>query len=506
MTMAFNLLDEPWLPVRFNDGQVREIGLLELFERASDITGLAETSPPNLVAIYRVLLAITNRALTTEHGPCKDADRARWYQQGLPLDAIKAYLTQWRDRFWVFHPTHPFMQVAALSEIAETKDKIKPWTQIGLDSASGNTPVVFDHAVDTEPSSIPVALSVRHLLGFLQFTPGGLVKTIRDSDKAGALANTAAVIPVGQNLNQTLCLCLHRAEPNLDDLPTWELAAPQLKDLIAEGRLASGLNDRYTRLSRAVLLLPEEGQTHVQTIRFAAGLALTDDPNATDSMASYRMGATNLVRVTFTEGRALWRDLPAMLPDASGKAALPAPILSWATNLYNALGQFDAILNLIVAGLASEKAKLLRWRVVTVSLPQRLAENEDSAQAMRQHIQHAEDVYSQIRKVVSELFTKMAPDSASKDTYARARASVESGPLAPTYYAALERALPALMTELASGDAQHAHEQWSTAIRDAAEQAWQASLRTAGQSAAALRAQALTYPKFKRILKEEVLA
>ncbi|MFN4266580.1 MAG: type I-E CRISPR-associated protein Cse1/CasA [Aquabacterium sp.] len=504
--MAFNLLDEPWVPVRFNDGLVREIGLLELFDRASDIIGLAETSPPNLVAIYRVLLAITNRALTTELGPWKDADRARWYQQGLPLDAIKAYLTQWRDRFWVFHPSHPFMQVAALNEIEETKDKTKPWTQIALDSASGNTPVVFDHAVDTVPIAIPVALALRQLLGYMQFTPGGLVKAIRDSDKAGALANTAAVIPVGHNLNQTLCLCLHGAAPATDDLPAWELAAPQIKDLMAEGHLASGLNDRYTRLSRAVLFLPEDGQTHVQTIRFAAGLALTDDPNATDSMASYRMGAANMVRVTFTEGRALWRDLPAMLPDASGKAALPAPVLSWATNLYNALGQFDATLHLIVVGIASEKAKLLRWRVVTVSLPQRLAENEGTAQALRQQIQHAEDVYSQVRKVVSELFAKMSPDSASKDTYARARATVESGPLAPSYYAALERALPALMTQLASGDEQHAHEQWSTAIRDAAEQAWQASVRTAGQSAAALRAQAMTYPKFKRILKQEVLA
>lgn len=506
MTMAFNLLDEPWVPVRFLDGQVREVGLLELFEQAQHIGAVAETSPPNLVAIYRVLLAITHRALTSVHGPWKDADRARWYQQGLPADVLKTYLAQWRDRFWAFHPTHPFMQVAALNEIEETKDKTKPWTQIALDCASGNTPVVFDHSVDTVPSAIPVALAVRHLLGFLQFTPGGLVKTIRGADKAGALANTAAVIPVGANLNQTLCLCLHGGVQRMDDLPAWEAAAPQMKDLMAEGQLAFGFSDRYTRLSRAVLLLAEDDPATVQAIRFAAGIALSDDPNATDPMACYRMGATNMVRVTFTEGRALWRDLSAMVPDASGKAALPAAVLSWATNLYSALGQFDVTLHLIVAGMASDQAKLLRWRVAALTLPQQLASDEGFAQSLRQHIQHAEEVYGQIRKVASELFAKMSPDSGSKDTYARARATVEVGPLAPLYYASLERALPALMTQLATGDEQLAREQWSAAIRDAAEQAWQATVRTAGLSTAALRAQAVTYPKFKSILKQEVLA
>lgn len=505
MTTAFNLLDEPWVPVRLLDGQVRELGLLGVFERAHEISALAETSPPNLVAIYRVLLAVTHRALSTGHGPWKDKDRAQWFQKGLPVDLIHAYLTTWRDRFWVFHPTHPFMQVAALSEMEDTKDKTKPWTQIALDSASGNTPVVFDHSVDTVPHPIPTALAVRHLLGFLQFTPGGLVKAIRGSDKAGALANTAAVMPQGGNLNQTLCLCLHAGLRQIDDLPAWESGAPQLKDLMAEGRLPSGPNDRYTRLSRAVLLLPEGDPAHVQDIRFGAGIALSEDPNATDPMACYRMGAVDMVRVTFTEGRALWRDLPAMVPDASGTAALPAAVVTWATNLFNALGLFDSPLQLVVAGLASDKAKLLRWRVAALSLPQQLASDEGAAQALRHHIQHAEAVYGQLRKVASELFAKMSPDPGSKDTYARARATVDSGPLAPLYYAALERALPTLMRQLAEGEEQ-AHAHWQSAIRSAADQAWQAMLRTAGQSTAALRAQAITESKFRSILKQEVLA
>src|SRR5690606_26595266 len=98
-----------------------------------------------LVAQYRLLLAITHRALTTAFGSWRDKDRVRWYRDGLPLAEIKAYLQHWRERFWLFHPEFPFLQVAALATAEETRDKRKPWTQIALASANGNTPVVFDH-------------------------------------------------------------------------------------------------------------------------------------------------------------------------------------------------------------------------------------------------------------------------------------------------------------------------------------------------------------------------
>ena len=257
MEKAFNLLDEPWLPVRLANGRIKELGLLDVFRRSGEITALAETAPPSLVALYRLLLAITHRALSQAHPQgWKDKDRARWYQEGLPLQAVIDYLEHWRERFWLFHPEYPFMQVAALANATETKDKRKPWTQIALASANGNTPVMFDHACDAMPASIFPAVALRHLLGFLQFVPGGLVKVLRDSDKAGALANTAAVLPLEKTLAHTLLLCLHgwRLE---NDLPAWEKPVLTLTELCADPVLATGPNDRYTRQSRAILLLRE---------------------------------------------------------------------------------------------------------------------------------------------------------------------------------------------------------------------------------------------------------
>src|SRR5690606_22058210 len=114
--------------------------------------------------------------------------------------AMTTYLEKWRDRFWLFHPEHPFVQVADLATAAETGEKFKPWTQIDLASVSGNAPVVFNHSVDTAPGAISPLHAIRTLLGFLQCTPGGLVKVFRDADKAGPLANTAATLPLGESL------------------------------------------------------------------------------------------------------------------------------------------------------------------------------------------------------------------------------------------------------------------------------------------------------------------
>ncbi len=314
MTEHYNLLDTPWLPVRLANGEVREMGLLEVFREAGCISALAETEPPSVIAQYRLLLAITHRALLLEYGAWKDSGRLRWFREGLPIDVVERYLERWRERFWLFHPQYPFMQVAALASAAETCDKQKPWAQISLASANGNTPVVFDHSYDLAPSAVSADRALCALLGFLQFTPGGLVKTVRDSDKAGALANTAAVVPLADSLAKTLCLALHPASGEAAfDLPAWEREALTIPQLAADPILASGPNDRYTRQSRAVLLLPEE-EGCVRWIRFAAGQALADDVQAPDPMASYRPGANNsMVRLSFGEGRVFWRDRPAEL-------------------------------------------------------------------------------------------------------------------------------------------------------------------------------------------------
>jgi CRISPR system Cascade subunit CasA len=501
---AFNLLDEPWLPVRLHDGRVCDLGLLELFERAGEISALAETAPPSLIAQYRLLLAITHRALSSAQGRWTDAERARWYRGGLPVDAIRDYLEHWRERFWLFHPQQPFMQVAALAEAEETRDKHKPWTQISLASANGNAPVVFDHSCDLIPTVIDPGSALCTLLGFLQFIPGGLVKSLRDSDKAGPLSNTAAVMPTGSSLAQPLCLALHPpTQAGHEDLPCWEQDPPSVVALRGDPKMATGANDRYSRQTRAVLLLPEE-QGQVQWIRFAAGIALGDDIQAPDPMASYRAGSNGLVRLTFTEGRAFWRDLPALLPQAEGVASQPAAVLAWAANLYWQLGAGEQ--SLLVAGLATEpgKVKYLRWRSERLSLPASLLTDPDRAELLRVLVRRAEELFGSIRKLAANMLAETLPDSGSKDTYSRARSLFDSGPAAALYFASAERALGQVMLLLGSGDLadlDKAEALWQQTLLAAAQAAWQAVREGMGRSPRALRADAKLYPRLLALLR-----
>lgn len=505
MTKDFCLLDEPWLPVRLTDGRVLELGLLELFERSGEIAALAETAPTSLIAQYRLLLAITHRALVTGLGSWREKDRVRWYREGLPLADIRVYLEHWRERFWLFHPEYPFMQVAALAGCAETCDKRKPWTQIALASAGGNTPVVFDHSYDAEPIAITPANAIATLLGFLQFTPGGLVKTLRDADKAGALVNTAAVLPVGKNLTQTLCLALHpaprtAAEP---DLPSWERSPPSIAELQGEPILASGPNDRYTRLSRAVLLSREENKT-IRWLRFAAGLALAEDPNAPDPMASFRAGSTGLVRLTFSEGRVFWRDLPALVPNA-GTDSQSAAVVQSAVALHQELNPFESVYQpLLVAGLASDQAKLLRWRMEQFNLPSTLLLDSDKSLYLRERVAAADTLFGELKRLATGLLAEAMPESTHKDTRSRARNLVESGPLAGCYFAVAEQSLPELLQLISDGHSGQAELLWNQTLRRAAEQAWQQLLKGQGSSVHALRADARYWPRFQSLLNSKL--
>jgi len=500
MKKAFNLLDERWIPVRMVDGHLRDVGLVDLFEGANEIGALAETSPPSLVALYRLLLAITHRALTRAQGTWRDGDRATWYREGVPQQALRDYLEHWRESFWLFHPERPFMQVAALATAEETRDK-KPWTQISLASACGNAPVVFDHSYDGAPTRITPSEAIRILLGFLQFTPGGLVRVIRGSDKAGPLGNTAAALPLGSTLNETLCLALHPATlAAMDDLPSWERPVISLDNLCAEPSLATGTNDRYTRLSRAVLLDPEEGSS-IQWIRFAAGVALADDANAPDPMASYRSGSLGLVRLSFSEGRAFWRDLPALVPDGEGKASQPASILGWAANLRGNLGVLSADEVLLIAGLASDKAKLLRWRSEQIALPTLLLADAGLATYLREEVKRAEAVYDELRTIAITMMAATMPTATSKDTRARARAVFVSGPATVTFFASAERALPRLLHEIANGAGDEAYLHWSKSLLQAVRDTWDMLRQNVGQTPLALRAEAKAFVRISSLLR-----
>ena len=104
----FNLIDEPWIPVRFPDGTRAELNLRDTLLRAKDIAVIEDASPLVVAALHRFLLAVLYRAL---EGPT-DIDQAKgWFKSGLPADKIDGYLKHWHPRFWLFDEKYPFGQI-----------------------------------------------------------------------------------------------------------------------------------------------------------------------------------------------------------------------------------------------------------------------------------------------------------------------------------------------------------------------------------------------------------
>lgn len=479
MTKRFNVIDEPWLAVRAPDGTVSRVGLREALVNAHRHAGLAEASPPNLVALHRMLLALLNRALVRDGVAWEPRT---WWEKGLPEKAIVEYLEDWRERFWVFHPEHPFMQVAALQDEPETKDQRKPWTVLALDRATGNTPLVFDHTQDDVPPLADTGTVLRNLIGLLQCTPGSLVRILRHSDKAGPLADTAAILPQGGNLCRTLLLALHRTG-GANDLPTWEQPAPPVSSLKGNPTMLNGLNDRYTRRTRAVLLIPaDEAGGHVQHVRFAAGLAIEDSPQIPEPMAAYRMGASGPIRLSLREGRALWRDLPALIPDAGAEKHLHPCVLDTAAQRFAEVNSDMALVPVLAAGIASDQAKLERWRCATIVLPKAMLTASEPSAALRALVSEAEATGGALRKIAGKLTMKAFPRAAKGWGMANAL------PMQPVFYAKLEQTVPELVRLLGEGREAEAKALWRSAQADAARQAWKSTCAALGASIPAIKA------------------
>ena len=87
----FNLLDEPWIPVRLLDGTIADVGLLELLRRTTDIADLACELPTQSIAIQRLVLAVAYRVAT----PRDTRDWVRQWEDGAPTEQMIEYLERW---------------------------------------------------------------------------------------------------------------------------------------------------------------------------------------------------------------------------------------------------------------------------------------------------------------------------------------------------------------------------------------------------------------------------
>lgn len=267
---GFNLVDRPWIRIRDEEGETREVSLLELFEQAPYIKCLANDLPTQDFAILRVLLAILQRSIV----PMLDEDDdpaevwgGLWNAPELPVAEVREYLSEWHDSFDLFGAERPFMQVA---DLRTAKNEIATIKKIVADIPDGDELFSLRTGKGAESLSYPEA--ARWLLHAQAFDTSGIKSgTVGDPRVKGGKSypigtgwagGLGGLFFEGSTLAETILLNFIACDVETgdlfsqEDIPSWERSVDAVG---ADGRFPTGRLDLYTWQSRRIRLIPENG-------------------------------------------------------------------------------------------------------------------------------------------------------------------------------------------------------------------------------------------------------
>lgn len=333
----YNLLDEEWIPVLLTDGGVEKVGILGAFERAYDIEDLACELPTQKIAIQRVLLAICYRVVPLANK--KDWKKLR--RAGLPMEAIRAYLEKWRDRFYLFGGRYPFMQAP---DLRTPKGAVSGLEKIIADVPNGEQLFTTRHGRALK--RITPAEAAVWVIHTQAYDPSGIRSGAVGDDgmKDGKgysigpawCGQTGTVWLRGDNLEETLMLnlvvadtvCLQGPSPQSDEAAcTWESEAVETamrRDYSREGKPAPngiGIPRLLTWHSRRMRLHGD--RDGVTGVVLAQGDKLgPQNMQRFEPMSLWRYSQPQSKKfkehiympAKHEPGRAFWRNLPSTLP------------------------------------------------------------------------------------------------------------------------------------------------------------------------------------------------
>jgi CRISPR system Cascade subunit CasA len=473
---TFNLITQPWIPVRtranrLEDERIERVSITEALLNPRAYLRIADSSPLVTAATYRLLLAVLHRAL---EGPDAPAVTAQWFRDGFPSAPIKEYLELWTPRFDLFDPNKPFYQLPHLPLGAFTDH----WTRLSAERGSGNTSFLFNHRLrDNAPDpSDPItpAEAAGRLLEHQTFALGGLMKRFVTAAPSAPVSSAAFVIPHGADLLETLCLNLvpYPVSRRERDQPIWEREPYTVQQLEA-GRSEPilGITSRYTWFTRSVRLEPEmeEGECRVRFMAYAAGVAVNGGEAQNDPMVAYvppLKEGQEFRPLGFREGRGLWREFHALLPQPQG-ARKTIPVIENARAL---LGKSKRQVQAFVFGQGNDKGKMLMARGEAFRLPEVALRDVSVYQFIKQRLDGAETTEFALRNAVRLMAEKLLSVGERKPFTEDVSKLADGMPHRLHYWSNLELAFNRFLSELPS-DLERFDE-----LRDDLERGWNQTL------------------------------
>lgn len=347
---TFNLLTEPWIPVRWNpashpDEPPERVGLRTALVNAHRIQQLTPPHPHVHAALLRILYALTARVTgLDEQGAAGDwlerRDEVIDDEQLLEA-AVDAYFGRFPDRFYLYDEDggRPWMQDPRLARQCDQANTAGV-NKLIMTRPSGNNHAWFRHGSDGSPDLPLSADAALHLLTWHYYGPAGRcssreVNGVKSaSTTAGPLRTALSYHPEGETLFETLLAGLIPPGSSVrreTDLCPWE--RDQLPDPEKLPDAPDGPCARLTACSQhAVLLVPggERGEVAADayiTWAYREGRIPRDDP--------YLIWQTSQQGNRYPRhadsGRALWRDVDALLAHRVSDSDGPQPPLVFET-------------------------------------------------------------------------------------------------------------------------------------------------------------------------------
>lgn len=343
----FNLLDEPWIRVRLPDCSVQEVSLREALMNAQNYVDLAGETPPQDVAVLRLLLAVLHTvfARVDEMGapvPIRTTDQAlqRWYALwnagALPQKPINDYLNTQHERFWLFHPQYPFWQVPeAAIGTAYKASKLN-----GEISKSNHKERIFTLYAGAGKDKLSYSQAARWLLYVNGYDDTSSKTKTKGLPSIGLswLGQLGLIAAQGDNLLETLLLntILLKDGNTLwePEVPCWELDPPRSGER-TEIPQPDNPAQLLTLQSRRLLLHRENGAVIGYSLLggdfFQKENAFSEQMTLWRSVANKKDAPTIYVPGRHSASRQVWREFPAIFAE-QGEGHCPG-VVSWLTVL-----------------------------------------------------------------------------------------------------------------------------------------------------------------------------
>ena len=404
--MSFNLWTERWVPVLFENGDRREVGLRELLQRAHEMVEIDDPLPTVCYGLYRMLVALVMDIHQFEElDQLADAlEKGRFEAENLGT-----YEDEFGKLFDLFDEKRPFFQTALPADHSE---KLKPVAALFQHVPSGTGATHFAHGNADEHAWSPqvCARALTTIAPFMTAGGAGYSPSINGAPPWYLLLK-------GKNLFETLLLnCWGEPSDGVyGELgkPAWREEKPVEPKV---ERHSYTLLEGLTWQPRIVQLQPGSGgictssgepsEILVRDMYFTFGWKVGSPDNWTDPHVAYVVDEKRgRLKVMPREGRDPWRHFSAFtLAERRPKT------LAQLEQLQDELPTLEDV-RLECLGMRTDNAKIFEWRRETLRLSKGVFRHPEAEMMVEQGLEYVDEYGGLLRNCLKTAFEHHRPDA-----------------------------------------------------------------------------------------------